>query len=573
MTKTVLVLSLLALSVSAGEVDDLRQDIAALRFLNDLDLNRAQARALLPIAEAGAQLRREYDRDRDRLMVKFHSALVKFREEDLRDQGLSKEAIAAAGGLSHTLKELGNRVAAELAPLERKAAEMLSLQQRRGAFKQVDNTHPLDLLRRMRHSDFDELRDKLARQLARDRVKAGLVPDTQARKERLRIRSLLYQVKHWDQGEYMARREELLKSLVPGYERNRIACAIRDIYRARYGKAGPMAEHLFTERMLPVLAERAGVPAPKLPPLPHSGFSLPGDIDRIRAEVASLKADINLLNLMNGLHLTRDQVHEIMHGAERCAAALPKRDSVDDRTALPALREIYRALRRNEPVPQGAVSKLQSPLVKRGHGYANARRREFLEERERTVERLMGVLTPEQGEVLRTYKACLVPPQNLRDPVRAGQAKDFSAMERYVDRLRKLPLDENATQAADRVLKEIESHEGRFPQKERDCRLWLLLGVAYEAQQLDDAAYVARRAELAGRLQPLYRLETLKDRLMAIEGDATVIRRKTAAFLLDARIVPLAQDRFVRLTKPEKLTKPGDLPKADICEDGKCGKP
>jgi hypothetical protein len=573
MRRIALVLVVIALSASAGEVDDLKRDIAGLEFLNRLALSQEQAKAILPIAVDGAMLHRGFERERDWLHVQFHAALVRFKEEDLKDEGLSDEVMAKAGGLSHKLKTMGNEIAAAMAPLEQQAARHLDARQRSMVFPRTKSGHPLDLLRILKGSDYREVRDRLARQLAGERVRNGVIGRYEERAERLRITRLLHQTRKWDEGQYRAAREELLSSLVPGYERAKIAAAIRAIYRARYGRAGPLSDNVFRERMLPILAERAGVETPELPPLPRTGRTLPGNLDDLRHEVKELKADINLLNLMNGLHLDKKQVKAVRSGAKACGKVRIPVEPVDARKELKALKEIHAALRCGEPAPRSALAQLESPIVRRGHGYLHARRKEFLECRGQVVEELVDALQPGQLDVIRTYKACLVPPKDLRDPVRAGQAENNSAMERMADQLRRIPLDGKEQAAMDRMLKHLESHDGAFPAEERDCKIMLMMGVAYEAQMLDEGAYAARRAELAERLKPLRRLDSLKDRLHEIEGAERTIKSKIGAFLLDPRIVPLAEDRIVRLGQPRKIERPGTLPKADICEDGECGKP
>lgn len=559
---------LLVATASAGEAERLCEEIASLEFLNRLALSREQALAILPFAERGAYLRRELDRQRDMMCVRFHDALVRFREEDLKDEGLSLLVIAEAGGLDHALKLLGSQTAARLAPLEERAADYLTPAQRAIAMPRAEDRHPLDLLRGRRGTDYDELRDDLARALANARVQEGLASRHDRRDLRLRLVRLLDEVKDWDDWEYAQRREDLLRSLVPGRERAQVAAEIHRIYLARYGRVGILADHLFQERMLAVLAERAGIEAPNLPE-PEGRRTAVADIDGIHRKIAEMKADINLLNLMNGLHLDREQLAAVGKAARGCVA--PKARVEDDAERTAALREARDALLRAEPVPAAVRTKLQGDAEKRGWGYVAARRREAEEARAKGVEALVDVLSPEQGEVIRTYAPCLVPPMNLRDPVRAGQANDTEALEALVDRLRKVDLSGDPRAEADRIVQSIELHDGKLPAAERNARLSLVLCVAREAQALDDVTYAARRAELAQRLRPIDRMETLKERLLMLDGEEKVIRGKIAAFLLDPRIVPLCEDRIARLAKAKAAKV--DVPKAERCEEGECGKP
>jgi hypothetical protein len=234
MRRAAVCLFLLVATATAGEAGGLRDEIASLEFLNRLALSREQILAILPFAERGAYLRRDLDRQRDAMCVRFHDALVRFREEDLKNEGLSFLVIAEAGGLDHALKLLGSQTASRLAPLEERAAEYLTPAQRAIATPRVEDSHPLDLLRARRGSDYDELRDDLARALANARVDRGLAMRYGRRDLRLRLVRLLDQVKDWNDEEYALRREELLRSLVPGYERAQVAAEIHRIYLARW---------------------------------------------------------------------------------------------------------------------------------------------------------------------------------------------------------------------------------------------------------------------------------------------------------------------------------------------------
>jgi len=567
MVRLVLALAFVVSFAVASDTERLREDIRSLEFLNRLGLSRTQVLHLLPYAERGAHHRRGFEMERDALYVRFHDALVRFREEDLRNEGLSDAVLRDAGGISHQFKVLGTRLAAVLEPLEVQVAPTLATDQVRIAMPRIEDRHPLDLLREMRGSDFQELRDTLARALANRRVNAGLVERHRRRDERLRIRAVLHELRRMDEASYRDRREELLLALVPGRERAQVSAEIRRIYSARYGRAGPLAQHLFRARMLPILAERAGLDDYSPPPAPRTGRTIAaGDLSKVKERIAALKADINLLNLMNGLHLDARQLKAIRKAARACAKLQPGLTWPDDARAL---REVYDALRCGERVPASARSKLTPQEVKRGRGYIKARRREFQEACDKGVEELLDVLSPEHGEVIRTYKSCLVPPKDLRDPVRAGQANDNGPLERMVDRLRRMRPNR---EAAERFLVRVEQSEGRIPEDERDATLTLVLAIAARAHALDDVSYAASRTELAEQLAPVRRLHTLKERLMELDGADKVIRHKIGRFLLDPRIVPLADDRLRRLKNPQAKAR-ADVPKAEVCEEGKCGKP
>ncbi len=108
-----------------------------------------------------------------------------------------------------------------------------------------------------------------------------------------------------------------------------------------------------------------------------------------KAEVADLRAEINNWNLINGLHLSGQQIGEIVELYDAAEARIKGRDRPGDGRT------------RSMQVGRRAKGKRIKPRVVRAAV-------------ERAVEQ---VLNPGQRQVLVDYKACLIPPKNLKNPV------------------------------------------------------------------------------------------------------------------------------------------------------------
>jgi len=236
--------------------------------------------------------------------------------------------------------------------------------------------------------------------------------------------------------------------------------------------------------------------------------------DALERETRELRHEINLWNLVNGLHLTG-----------------------------PQLLAVARADRRGP----GACA------------------------------RVLATLTPEQQEVLFAYKACLVPPRNLRDPVRAGQADDTSATEKLLARLRTVPearYSANEGRILDATLRGIEAREGSFGEDDRIWMLLLLGRAARDARAMDEVEFQARAGECAEDLAPLYRLKDLKDGLRDRRGRDAVLHEKAQAFLLDPVMSRVCERRLEQLRAGEAVVPEGPLERAPQCPgEGECGRP
>lgn len=119
-----------------------------------------------------------------------------------------------------------------------------------------------------------------------------------------------------------------------------------------------------------------------------------------------------------------------------------------------------------------------------------------------------AALTPGQWEVLRSFSPCLLPPQDLSNPVRAGQAGAGGIYERWLDRARTLD-PARQVQVVQRLLSREERHFGPLP----EGRAEEVSGILAEASALDEVDYALREPDL---LERLVRVDELHDARIAL---------------------------------------------------------
>ena len=79
-------------------------------------------------------------------------------------------------------------------------------------------------------------------------------------------------------------------------------------------------------------------------------------------------------------------------------------------------------------------------------------------------------VTERQKEILAGFSPCLVPPRDLRNPERAGQASDHSRAEQLLTRLRRMPprkREEAIRRVAERIAAKLAEHTGGLSAEER----------------------------------------------------------------------------------------------------------
>ena len=227
--------------------------------------------------------------------------------------------------------------------------------------------------------------------------------------------------------------------------------------------------------------------------------------DTEQARVQELRTEINNWNLINGLHLSTAQIGQIVGYYDNYAGQLKE------------------------------LKQQQGKQVRR-------QRNALLVELEGTVEQ---VLNAGQREVLADYKACLLPPKNLNNPVRVGQANDSSQHEKWLERARQAPEKRRERLIARLIEREAE-HFGTLTPYERRQREKLLEDTVGEAAQLSDLDFALSKGDLAERITPRDRpaeLKTKVETLARARGMPGVI----AQFILKPEFIDQLRQRGQQL--------------------------
>ncbi len=295
--------------------------------------------------------------------------------------------------------------------------------------------------------------------------------------------------------------------------RDRLAKARRQLKEVRaevHPRPGKLGEYLFHPAAGIALGKIARVKPPETiehaaQVLEHGTEEHPmWKFDQQQAEVRQLRTEINNWNLINGLHLSSEQVARIValydQGAPRIQEARRKRGATPEQK--------------------------RAPLI----GL------------ERAVEETLNV---GQRQVLAEYKPCLVPPKNLKDPVRIGQATDNSGMERWLTRARKAP-EARLEKMAEGVLARQEERFGSLPPAQRRERKALLIATAREAAAMSDVDFELDKADLALKIAPRDLAEELRTEIDSMARDRG-LAGPIARFMLKPEFIDQLRERSYQM--------------------------
>lgn len=339
---------------------------------------------------------------------------------------------------------------------------------------------------------------------------------------------------------------------------------ITEIHKDQYGELNPLSRFLTSPVLYEILSKKKQIDSISDSNTNHLKTSNEKDIikptekiialqtseessEELENRVDEIRADINLLNLLNGLNVTPEQSKVIIAQAselkkhyENCKSEVNIEKAQEYINLLNSTID-YMEKGQNIPIPiQRKLKEVKNQIVKPSD-YPKPNLTN-------NVAAIENVLTDAQKEVIKTYKPCLIPPKNLRDPVRAGQAHDNTPGIKMLERIRQTPkktFNTRTEQIADKTLSRIEANGGKWESEVRPKKVEDLKKCLIEAYNLSDVEFELHKSELADKITSFSKKEYLEDELEDIEGfGEKQIREKIRINLLNPRIIDVLQTQL-----------------------------
>ncbi|MEW6358191.1 MAG: hypothetical protein AB1696_17795 [Planctomycetota bacterium] len=276
-------------------------------------------------------------------------------------------------------------------------------------------------------------------------------------------------------------------------------------------------------------------------PQANSSEQMPLDAPQTAAlmgKVEDVKSDARMLNLINGLNLTADQMRQIMSLVQNAKRG---RWSNGVAASLKAERDALLQARQ-DLLTRGGIAPETLDLLRRtatesDRGQFMGRRGAMADpENERLVSEVEKILTAEQRQVLSQFKPCVVPPEDHRDPVRAGQAETDSRMAGFLERMRRAPMD-RVERTVGQLVADEEQKMGIRTAEQRQARINEILDVIQKARAMSETEFAMNRDRLAQQIKPSY---APPGRRAGDDPVGSAIR----TYLLDERVIPFLKERL-----------------------------
>jgi len=251
-------------------------------------------------------------------------------------------------------------------------------------------------------------------------------------------------------------------------------------------------------------------------------------------DVGELQREVQLLNLLNGLELSADQMRFLLEKAQEAQKIREEfKGKADGNVAetTEVLSELRTILMKGENIPDSLRERWYSI-----HSKNLKLRGEYEEEMTRIAQEVQGILESHQIYALEHFVPCVIPPQG---EARIGQAEDTTAGEEILARIRAIPaarFEGNKGEIARRIMERLKSRlpRGSAPVINEEEETARILSILEEARGLSDVEFELQKTDLVQQVKSVYELpETPVDVCLKIERH-----------LLDPRIIPLLEEKL-----------------------------
>jgi hypothetical protein len=200
-------------------------------------------------------------------------------------------------------------------------------------------------------------------------------------------------------------------------------------------------------------------------------------------------------------------------------------------------------LEKNQPVPP-EVEKRAAQLEQRAKKEIHMNSSQALKDVEKKLDK---VFTDAQKEVINTFNPCLIPPKDLKNPVRAGQASDNTMLTNMLKKLRSMSEDEWEKMKdgfVERHLNEIQKHIGKLSAEELAAEKKRILEIVENARTMDDAEFQLNLPRLSESLKPAHKVKEMREELHKLEENRMNALGRVGQFFMKPIVVPILTKRL-----------------------------
>lgn len=263
--------------------------------------------------------------------------------------------------------------------------------------------------------------------------------------------------------------------------------------------------------------------------------------------IQDINFQISTLNLINGLYLSKDQLKSLLDLARQGKEALKEFKAEYART-FKEMEIAYTQLRKEVMVGTG-ISRTTKARVMALHEKELQIQFAFGNEIGKLEEKARNLLTENQLHVVNEFSPCLLPPQKLGEPARAGQAVETDDIKNVLRNLRKIQSEQwNAFKEIllESHVKKVEPIFGLRTQAHKKSEKKRMTNIIEKARAMDETTFERKIDDLA--LEVIAPIAQIEASIRKIEPLAKRCHGygKMGKLLLDPRCVEIYEERLAR---------------------------
>ncbi len=271
--------------------------------------------------------------------------------------------------------------------------------------------------------------------------------------------------------------------------------------------------------------------------------------ETVEVKIKKLRDRLSFINLLNGLYMTRSQLEKLVQYNKEVKKIIDdKTKEMEEfrRNELKTLEELERVISEQKTIPKDLEARV---------GKIDAALHRIRKEMSETIvlkykPKIEAVFRDGQKAVIEDFEPCAIPPQDLKDPVRVGQASDSARVIELMRKVRAAPrraFDKHLDKLVDMAAEHVAEHYN-LTEEEQEKQRKKYRKLFVKIYEMEDVEFELEKEELARELnwEGKARAKELDKELRKI-GEKTNPGQisKICQYFLDPEIViPVLEERL-----------------------------
>jgi hypothetical protein len=277
------------------------------------------------------------------------------------------------------------------------------------------------------------------------------------------------------------------------------------------------------------------------------------DVDQTLKNIEQLREEINLVNFINGLNLSEEQLKKLIGVAKEFQdnlAELKSKHNAMFQETEKAWQNLKANLLAKGPDLTREVAGQAANLENKLKNLKLVQDQEY----ETYCKQVCSLLSDAQRNVCSTFKPCLLPPKDQKNPVLVGQGASNDMAMKILRGIREMPqklFERQRWQIVERQFDRIKKNtRHELTEEEKAAERERVLKLVDRVRTMDDEVFELEKDKLVEELKVKDQAKELHEELrdVLVNRDPEMGEKKIAKYFLEPLMLPILEDRLKNLT-------------------------